>query len=71
MDSPDRTVVPLQRHPTPDELVARARALVPLLKERAQRCEDQHRVPDETIEEFVRAGLLRMCQPASESRNSF
>ena len=44
--------------------MARARALVPVLQERAQRCEDQRRVPDETIQDFERAGLLRMCQPA-------
>jgi 3-hydroxy-9,10-secoandrosta-1,3,5(10)-triene-9,17-dione monooxygenase len=67
MDSPDRTVVPLARHPTPEEMVARACALVPVLRDRAQRCEDQRRVPDETVEEFVRAGLLRMCQPARYS----
>ena len=44
--------------------MARARALVPVLQERAQRCEDQRRVPEETIEDFARAGLLRLCQPA-------
>jgi 3-hydroxy-9,10-secoandrosta-1,3,5(10)-triene-9,17-dione monooxygenase len=67
MDSPDRTVVPLARHPTREEMVARACALAPVLKERVQRCEDQRRVPDETVEEFMRAGLLRMCQPARYS----
>ena len=67
MDKPDTNVVPLERHPTPDELVARARALVPALKERSQRCENERRAPDETIEGFVRAGLLRMCQPARYS----
>ena len=64
MDTTDSNVVPLGRHPTPEELMARARALVPMLQERAQRCEDQRRVPEETIEDFERAGLLRMCQPA-------
>ena len=57
-------VIPLERHPTPDELMARARALVPALKERAAACEAARRVPDVTIDEFERAGLLRMCQPA-------
>ncbi len=64
MDTTDSNVVPLGRHPTADELMARARALVPVLQERAQRCEDQRRVPEETIQDFERAGLLRMCQPA-------
>src|SRR5688572_18782490 len=60
-------VIPLERHPTADELVARARALVPALKERAERCEDRRCVPDETIEDLVRAGLLRMSQPVRYS----
>jgi 3-hydroxy-9,10-secoandrosta-1,3,5(10)-triene-9,17-dione monooxygenase len=64
MDNPNSAVVPLTLRPTTDELIARARSLAPLLAERAQRCEDQRRVPDESIEDFMRAGLLRMCQPA-------
>ncbi len=32
---------------TPDELVARARALVPRLRERQQACERQRRVPQD------------------------
>ena len=63
MDTTDSNVVPLGRHPTADELMARARALVPVLQERAQRCEDQRRVSEETIQDFERAGLLRLCQP--------
>jgi 3-hydroxy-9,10-secoandrosta-1,3,5(10)-triene-9,17-dione monooxygenase len=64
MDKSDTNVVPLERLPAPDELVARARAMMPVLKERAQACEDARRVPEATIDEFERAGLLRMCQPA-------
>lgn len=64
MDTPDSNVVPLGRHPSADDLMARAQALVPVLKQRAQQCEDQRRVPDATIADFERAGLLRMCQPA-------
>jgi resorcinol 4-hydroxylase (FADH2) len=67
MDTTDSKVVPLGRHPTSEELMARARALVPALKERAQACEDARCVPQETIDEFSRAGLLRMCQPARYS----
>jgi alkylation response protein AidB-like acyl-CoA dehydrogenase len=64
MDTTDSNVVPLGRHPTAEELMARARALLPVLQERAQRCEDQRRVPEETVADFERAGLLRLCQPA-------
>ncbi len=64
MDTIDSNVVPLARHPTSDELMARARALVPMLRERAERCESARRVPAESVQDFARAGLLRMCQPA-------
>jgi 3-hydroxy-9,10-secoandrosta-1,3,5(10)-triene-9,17-dione monooxygenase len=64
MDTIDSNVVPLARHPTSDELMARARALVPMLRERAERCESERRVPAESVQDFARAGLLRMCQPA-------
>ena len=64
MDTTDSNVVPLGRHPTVEELMARARALVPVLQERAERCEDQRRVPEETVQDFKRAGLLRLSQPA-------
>lgn len=67
MDGSDTNVVALGRHPTSEEIVARARALVPALKERAARCEAERRVPEETIDEFSRAGMLRMCQPARYS----
>jgi 3-hydroxy-9,10-secoandrosta-1,3,5(10)-triene-9,17-dione monooxygenase len=67
MDTSDGNVVPLERHPTPEEIIARARALVPALKERAAACEDQRRVPEETVDAFSRAGLLRMSQPARYS----
>lgn len=49
---------------TPEELVARARELVPALKERAQRCEDMRRCPEDTIADYLRTGLTRVCQPA-------
>jgi 3-hydroxy-9,10-secoandrosta-1,3,5(10)-triene-9,17-dione monooxygenase len=64
MDTADANVIPLARHPGADDLMNRARALVPVLQERAERCEAERRVPDETIADFRRAGLLQMCQPA-------
>ena len=63
MDTTDSNVVPLGRHPTADELMARARALVPVLQERAARCEEHRCVPEETVQDFERAGLLRLSQP--------
>src|SRR4051794_41780364 len=50
--------------PTLDELLGRAEALLPRLRERAARAEEQRRVPDETIEEFRQAGFFRLFQPA-------
>lgn len=44
-------------------LVARARALVPVLKARAADCEAARRVPDATIADLHASGLFRMLQP--------
>jgi 3-hydroxy-9,10-secoandrosta-1,3,5(10)-triene-9,17-dione monooxygenase len=46
-----------------EELLARARALVPKLRERAARCEQERRVPEESIREIKDAGLFRILQP--------
>ena len=45
------------------ELLARAEALVPVLRERAGHTEELRRLPDETIEDLHRAGLFRILQP--------
>jgi 3-hydroxy-9,10-secoandrosta-1,3,5(10)-triene-9,17-dione monooxygenase len=50
--------------PTIAELATRAEALLPRLRERAARAEEQRRIPDETIEELRQAGLFRLFQPA-------
>lgn len=42
----------------------RARALVPVLAERAAQTERERRVPDATIADFHRSGLFRVLQPA-------
>ncbi len=49
---------------TPDELVARARALVPNLRQRQAETERQRRIPLVSIEEMQAAGLYRVQQPA-------
>ncbi|HUY18912.1 MAG TPA: acyl-CoA dehydrogenase family protein [Candidatus Binataceae bacterium] len=45
-------------------LVAAARELVPVLSERAARCEELRRLPDETFHDFRAAGFFRIFQPA-------
>jgi 3-hydroxy-9,10-secoandrosta-1,3,5(10)-triene-9,17-dione monooxygenase len=45
------------------ELLARAEALVPVLRERAAQAEELRRIPDETIEDLHRTGLFRILQP--------
>ena len=49
--------------PTGEELVARARALGPKLKERAAQAEVERKLPKETIADFQEAGLFRILQP--------
>ena len=49
---------------TPDELVARARALVPNLRARQEETERQGRIPLVSIEEMQAAGLYRVQQAA-------
>jgi 3-hydroxy-9,10-secoandrosta-1,3,5(10)-triene-9,17-dione monooxygenase len=51
--------------PPPDfpELLARAEALVPVLRERAGRTEELRRLPDETIDDLHKSGLFRILQP--------
>ncbi len=48
---------------TREELVDRARRLAPGIALRAQECEQLRRLPDETVAEFKREGLLRAFVP--------
>lgn len=48
---------------TREELVQRATALVPRLRERAERTEQLRRLPDETVADLVDAGLMRIVTP--------
>jgi 3-hydroxy-9,10-secoandrosta-1,3,5(10)-triene-9,17-dione monooxygenase len=50
--------------PTPEQLVERARAMIPALKSRAARCVAERDVPAESIREFHEAGFFRILQPA-------
>src|ERR671914_1020388 len=49
--------------PSHDELWGRAEQLLPKLRERAARCEELRRIPDETLREFHDAQLFRLQQP--------
>jgi 3-hydroxy-9,10-secoandrosta-1,3,5(10)-triene-9,17-dione monooxygenase len=49
--------------PTAEALVARARALAPKLRERAVRAERDRNIPQESVEEFIDAGLIHTLQP--------
>ena len=49
--------------PTKAQLIARAEVLAPLLAERAGETERQRRLPDETIDELIAQGLLRIAKP--------
>ncbi len=49
--------------PSGEELIDRARALVPRLIERAPQADRDRRVPDDTIDEMKAAGLFRVLQP--------
>src|SRR5262245_19134854 len=46
------------------DLLERAEALVPRLRERARQAEELRRLPDETVNEFLEAGFFRVFQPA-------
>jgi 3-hydroxy-9,10-secoandrosta-1,3,5(10)-triene-9,17-dione monooxygenase len=58
-----------ERNPSPTDvyetMLARARALVPVLRARAERTEQLRRLPPETEQELHEAGLFRILQPKS------
>ena len=49
--------------PTEDEIILRARNLVPVLRSRAEACEKARMVLPETIADFQLAGFFRILQP--------
>ncbi|HEY1503278.1 MAG TPA: hypothetical protein VGF92_03205 [Stellaceae bacterium] len=49
---------------TREEMLRRAEALVPVLRDRSPACEAARRCPDESMADFDAAGFLRICQPA-------
>jgi 3-hydroxy-9,10-secoandrosta-1,3,5(10)-triene-9,17-dione monooxygenase len=57
------SVAPLEKIPSADELVARARALAPKLRERAVQAERDRNIPRESMQEYIDAGLIRTIMP--------
>jgi 3-hydroxy-9,10-secoandrosta-1,3,5(10)-triene-9,17-dione monooxygenase len=51
------------RTPTKEEMIARAEALLPRLRERAAEAETNRRLSDETVQEFRDAGFPKILQP--------
>lgn len=49
--------------PDPETLIARARAMIPVLKSRARQCTQGRDVPAESIAEMKAAGFFRILQP--------
>src|ERR1700677_3002594 len=58
-----RTAAAADKIPTADELIARARALAPKLRERAVKAERDREVPRESVEEYLDSGLIHTLQP--------
>jgi 3-hydroxy-9,10-secoandrosta-1,3,5(10)-triene-9,17-dione monooxygenase len=56
------SIEPNTEVPSRDELIARARALVPLLRERADEDESNRRINPDTIQRMKDAGLFRVLQ---------
>ena len=56
-------VTPIAQDVTLRDVVERAAALVPHLRERAAHTENLRHVPDDTMQEFLDAGLFRVLQP--------
>src|SRR5947207_15032767 len=46
-----------------DAVVARAKALIPRLRDRASKTEELRRLPPETVRDLHEAGLFRILQP--------
>jgi 3-hydroxy-9,10-secoandrosta-1,3,5(10)-triene-9,17-dione monooxygenase len=59
----NRTSAATAAIPSASELVARARALAPKLRERAERAERERNIPKESVEEFLASGLIHTLQP--------
>jgi 3-hydroxy-9,10-secoandrosta-1,3,5(10)-triene-9,17-dione monooxygenase len=48
---------------TREDLIERARGLIPVVRERALSAEEQRRLPRETLQDYIDAGFVRACVP--------
>jgi len=58
-----RTAAATGEIPTAEDLVARAKALAPRLRERAVQAERERNIPRESVEEYLDSGLIHVLQP--------
>jgi resorcinol 4-hydroxylase (FADH2) len=63
LDQPASDLSATREEMTREEILRQARALVPTLAARSEKAEQLRRCPDETIDDFTAARLLRVCQP--------
>src|SRR5262249_7963215 len=50
--------------PTAEQIIGRARDLMPAMRKRAKQAEELRHIPEETHREFIEAGFYRVLQPA-------
>ncbi len=50
--------------PTREDILNRARNMVPVIRARTKQADELRRMPDETVEDFREAGFYRILQPA-------
>ena len=55
--------LPLGKNLSREDMIKRAKELVPVLRLRAQQAATERCVPEETMNDFHRTGLLRIAQP--------
>ena len=48
---------------SPAELIERAQAMITILRARAERCELELRIPEESMEELHAAGVFNVVKP--------
>jgi len=63
LEKESASISALHVRPTVDELMARARAMIPVLRARGQKADEARRVSDETVKEFIDAGFHLIGQP--------
>jgi 3-hydroxy-9,10-secoandrosta-1,3,5(10)-triene-9,17-dione monooxygenase len=60
---PSKHIAPPEPDLTPSEIIRRAEAMRPMLRERQNACEAAGRVSEDTNAQFIKAGFYRILQP--------